>query len=196
MNTHTTTLVFATHNPHKAQEIAQILGPGYRILTLKDIGCLEEIPETADTIEGNALLKARYVKERYGYDCFAEDTGLEVEALAGAPGVHTAHYAGPERDPEANIALLLANLADCRQRRARFRTVIACLFGQREVLIEGVCPGRIATEKRGTAGFGYDPIFIPEGYEQTFAELGEVVKNRISHRAIATEKFRLWLRTA
>ncbi len=196
MTTHTITLVFATHNPNKAREIAQILGPDYRILTLKDIGCAEEIPETEATLEGNALLKARYVKERYGYDCFAEDTGLEVEALGGAPGVHTARYAGESKDPEANMALLLLKLAGHRSRRARFRTIIACAFGEREMLIEGICEGRIATEKRGEGGFGYDPVFIPEGYEQTFAELGEEVKNRISHRAIATEKFRLWLKSA
>jgi len=195
MTTHATTLVFATQNPHKAHEIAQILGSDYHILTLKDIGCAEDIPETEPTLEGNALLKARYVKEHYGYDCFAEDTGLEVEALGGAPGVHTARYAGAAKDTEANLQLLLANLAGHRSRRARFRTVIACLFRGREVLIEGICQGRIATEKRGTGGFGYDPVFIPEGYDQTFAELGETIKNRISHRAIATEKFRLWLRS-
>ncbi len=195
MITHTTTLVFATQNAHKAREVAQILGPEYRILTLKDIGCTEEIEETALTLEGNALLKARYVKQHYGYDCFSEDTGLEVEALGGAPGVHTAHYAGPQRNAEANIALLLANLAGHQLRRARFRTVIACVYGVQEVLIEGICNGRIALEPRGAGGFGYDPIFIPEGYDQTFAELGDGLKNRISHRAVATEKFRLWLKT-
>ncbi len=195
MITHTTTLVFATQNAHKAREVAQILGPEYRILTLKDIGCTEKIEETAPTLEGNALLKARYVKQHYGYDCFSEDTGLEVEALGGAPGVHTAHYAGPQRDAEANIALLLANLAGHQLRRARFRTVIACVYGIQEVLIEGICNGRIALEPRGAGGFGYDPIFIPEGYDQTFAELGDGLKNRISHRAVATEKFRLWLKT-
>ncbi len=196
MTTSPTTLVFATQNAHKAREIAQILGPQYRILTLPDIGCTEEIEETAPTLEANALLKARYVKEHYGYDCFSEDTGLEVDALGGAPGVHTARYAGEAKDPEANIALLLNNLAGHDNRRARFRTVIACIFGQREALIEGVCYGRIAPEKRGTGGFGYDPVFIPDGYEQTFAELGEAVKNQISHRAMATEKFRLWLQNA
>lgn len=187
------TLVFATNNPHKAQEVQQILGPGFAIKTLKDIGCHEDIEETEPTLEGNALLKARYVQEKYGYDCFSEDTGLEVDALHGAPGVHTARYAGEDKSPEANIALLLKNLEGQPNRRARFRTVIALVFDGQETLLEGICEGRIATEKRGYSGFGYDPVFIPEGYEQSFAELGVDVKNRISHRAIATEKFRNWL---
>jgi XTP/dITP diphosphohydrolase len=181
------TLVFATNNAHKAREIEQILGPGYTVKTLKDIGCLEDIPETADTLEGNALIKARYVKEKYGYDCFSEDTGLEVEALGGAPGVHTARYAGDQKNPADNIALLLQNLSDKDDRRAQFRTVIALIRDGREVLYTGVCTGQIADNMRGTGGFGYDPVFIPDGYEQTFAELGEDVKNRISHRAKATQ---------
>lgn len=189
-------LVFATNNAHKAREIEQILGGGFRISTLKDIGCLEEIEETEPTLEGNALLKARYVKDKYGYDCFSEDTGLEVEALDGAPGVHTARFAGEARDPEANIALLLAKLKDNPNRRARFRTVIALVSDDRELLLEGICPGQIALGKRGTNGFGYDPVFIPDGYEDTFAELGEAIKNRISHRALATEKLRLLLVSA
>ncbi len=184
------TLVFATNNAHKAREVEQILGPGFHIKTLKDIGCLEEIEETEPTLEGNALLKAWYVKEKYGYDCFSEDTGLEVEALGGAPGVHTARYAGESRDPDANIAFLLQNLEGKSSRRARFRTIIALLFDGKEILLEGICEGRIATEKQGTMGFGYDPVFMPEGFDQTFAELGDSVKNRISHRAIATEKFK------
>lgn len=187
------TLVFATNNAHKAREVEQILGPGYEIKTLKDIGCLEEIEETEPTLEGNALLKARYVKTNYGYDCFSEDTGLEVEALGGAPGVHTARYAGDDKSPDANIALLLKNLEGKNSRRARFRTIIALLFDGKEMLLEGICDGHIATEKQGTGGFGYDPVFIPEGFEQTFAVLGDEVKNRISHRAIATEKFRSFL---
>lgn len=181
------TLVFATNNAHKAREIEQILGPGYTVKTLKDIGCQEDIPETADTLEGNALIKARYVKEKYGYDCFSEDTGLEVEALGGAPGVHTARYAGDQKNPADNIALLLQNLSDKDDRRAQFRTVIALIRDGREVLYTGVCTGQIADNMRGTGGFGYDPVFIPDGYEQTFAELGEDVKNRISHRAKATQ---------
>lgn len=184
------TLVFATNNPHKAREVEQILGPGFEIKTLKDIGCNEEIEETEPTLEGNALLKARYVKDKYGYDCFSEDTGLEVDALGGAPGVHTARYAGEAKNPEENIALLLRNLEGKSTRRARFRTVIALAYNGQETLLEGVCEGRIALQKQGTGGFGYDPVFIPEGYDQSFAELGESVKNQISHRAIATEKFR------
>lgn len=182
------TLVFATNNPHKAREVEEILGGGFAVKTLKDIGCHEDIQETEATLEGNALLKARYVKERYGYDCFSEDTGLEVEALNGAPGVHTARYSGEARDPESNIALLLHNLSDKENRRARFRTVIALIYDGKEILLEGSCPGRIALAKQGTGGFGYDPVFIPEGYDRTFAELGPEVKNRISHRAIATQK--------
>lgn len=188
------TLVFATNNSHKAREVEQILGQGFEIKTLKDIGCLEDIEETEPTLEGNALLKARYVKTHYGFDCFSEDTGLEVSALGGAPGVHTARYAGESRDPDANIALLLQNLEGKDSRRARFRTIIALLYEGREILLEGICEGRIATEKHGHNGFGYDPVFIPEGFDQTFAELGDEVKNRISHRAIATEKFKTLLR--
>ena len=188
------TLVFATNNAHKAREVEQILGGAYQIRTLKDIGCLEEIEETEDTLEGNALLKARYVRDRYGYDCFSEDTGLEVAALGGAPGVHTARYAGASRDPQANIALLLAELEGQENRQARFRTVIALVRNGEEILLEGICPGRIALEPRGHAGFGYDPVFIPDGYDQPFAELGEEVKNRISHRAQATEKLRVYLK--
>ncbi len=179
------TLVFATNNPHKAQEVEQILGPGFIIKTLKDIGCLEDIEETEPTLEGNALLKARYVKEKYGYDCFSEDTGLEVEALDGAPGVHTARYSGEERDPEENIQLLLKNLEGKSTRKAQFRTVIALLMKDQEILLQGICPGSIATQKQGTGGFGYDPVFIPEGYTDTFAVLGYDVKNKISHRARA-----------
>ena len=185
------TLVFATHNVHKAREVEQILGPGFKIMTLRDIGQVEEIPETADTLEGNALLKARFVREKYGYDCFSEDTGLEVEALDGKPGVHTARYAGEGRDPEDNIRLLLSNLAGQPNRQARFRTIIALVVGETEVLLEGICAGRIALEKQGTGGFGYDPVFMPDGYAQTFAELGEEVKNQISHRAKALEKLRI-----
>ncbi|MFN0034876.1 MAG: non-canonical purine NTP diphosphatase [Saprospiraceae bacterium] len=188
------TLVFATNNPHKAREVEQILGPGFEIKTLKDIGCHEEIEETEPTLEGNALLKARYVREKYGFDCFSEDTGLEVEALGGAPGVHTARYAGEDKNPDANIALLLKNLEGKNSRRARFRTIIALAYDGKETLLEGICTGRIATQKQGTGGFGYDPVFVPDGFDQTFAELGDEVKNRISHRAIATEKFKKMLR--
>lgn len=188
------TLVFATNNAHKTREIEQILGPGFSIKTLKDIGCFEDIEETEATLEGNALLKARYVKEKYGYDCFSEDTGLEVDALDGAPGVHTARYAGEARDREANIALLLKNLEGKHNRRARFRTVIALCQDGKEILLEGICNGRIATEKQGFSDFGYDPVFIPEDYAESFAILGDAVKNRISHRALATEKLLKLLR--
>lgn len=182
------TLVFATNNAHKALEIEQILNGAYAVKTLKDIGCLEDIEETEPTLEGNALLKARYVKDKYGYDCFSEDTGLEVEALDGAPGVITARYAGESKSPEANIALLLKNLEGSANRRARFRTVIALIQDGKETLLEGICNGQIATEKHGTGGFGYDPVFMPEGHTQTFAELGDDIKNTISHRARATQK--------
>ena len=188
------TLVFATNNAHKAREIEHILGADYQIKTLKDIGCTEEIEETEPTLEGNALLKARYVRENFGFDCFSEDTGLEVEALDGAPGVYTARYAGESKDPEANMAHLLQQLSGKANRRAQFRTVIALVLEGEEILLEGVCPGRIALEKLGSGGFGYDPVFIPDGYDNSFAELGEEVKNRISHRAIATEKLRELLR--
>ena len=182
------TLVFATNNPHKAREIEQILGPGFAVKTLRDIGCLEEIEETEPTLEGNALLKARYVKQQYGYDCFSEDTGLEVHALGGAPGVFTARYAGDEKSPEANIALLLKNLEGTADRGAQFRTIIALIVDGKETLLEGICPGSIARQKSGTGGFGYDPVFVPEGYDRTFAELGDDIKNRISHRARATQQ--------
>jgi len=188
-------LVFATNNPHKAREVEHILGGAYTVKTLRDIGCLEDIEETENTLEGNALLKARYVKNNYGYDCFSEDTGLEVEALGGAPGVHTARYAGENRNPDDNISLLLNNLAGKENRQARFRTIIALLRDGQETLLEGICEGRIAREKQGSGGFGYDPVFIPAGYTQTFAELGDEVKNKISHRALATEKLVAFLKT-
>ena len=181
-------LVFATNNPHKAKEVEQILGGKKKIKTLRDIGCLDDIAETEATLEGNALLKARYVKENFGYDCFSEDTGLEVDALGGEPGVHTARYAGEQRNAADNMNLLLRNLAGKDNRNARFRTVIALIFNGKETIMEGICEGRIATEQHGTGGFGYDPVFIPDGYEQTFAELGDDIKNRISHRARATKK--------
>lgn len=188
------TLVFATNNAHKAREIEQILGADYVVKTLKDIGCLEDIEETEDTLEGNALLKARYVQEKYGYDCFSEDTGLEVEALNGAPGVYTARYAGKDKNTDDNINLLLQNLSDQPNRSARFRTIIALLQDGQETLFEGICNGQIATQRHGANGFGYDPVFIPEGYTETFAGLGDAVKNEISHRAKATLKFVAQLR--
>ena len=182
-------LVFATNNAHKLSEIRAIFGDTLHILSLADINCHDDIPETADTLEGNALIKARWVKERYGYDCFADDTGLEVEALDGAPGVHTARYAYPDRhDPEANTQKLLASLKNATNRKAQFRTAIALILNGEEHVFEGVVRGEIATEKRGTEGFGYDPVFIPEDTGRTFAELGTDVKNQISHRALAVAK--------
>lgn len=179
-------IVFATNNAHKLAEIRAILGRDIEILSLADIGCHDVIPETADTLEGNALIKARWVKERYGHDCFADDTGLEVQALGGGPGVHTARYAYPDRhDPVANTRKLLAELSGSDNRAARFRTVIALIQGSEEHLFEGIVEGEIATEERGTEGFGYDPVFVPEQLGQTFAELGVEVKNGISHRARA-----------
>ena len=182
-------LVFATNNAHKLSEIRAIFGDTLHILSLADIDCHDDIPETANTLEENALIKARWVKERYGYDCFADDTGLEVEALNGAPGVHTARYAYPDRhDPEANTQKLLAALKGATNRAAQFRTAIALILNGEEHVFEGVVRGEIAIEKRGTEGFGYDPVFIPEDTGRTFAELGTDVKNKISHRARAVAK--------
>lgn len=179
-------IVFATNNAHKLEEIRAILGEDFQVLGLSDIGCNEDIPETADTLEGNAEIKARYVKEHYGYDCFADDTGLEVDALGGAPGVYSARYAGPGHDSAANVALLLKNLEGKSDRAARFRTVIALVEGDKITLVDGVVEGRIIDELRGDNGFGYDPIFVPEGYDKTFAEMDSKEKNSISHRARAT----------
>ena len=188
-------LVFATNNAHKLDEIRAILGDEIEIVSLADIGCHTDIPETADTLEGNALQKARYVYEHYHCDCFADDTGLEVEALDGAPGVHTARYAYPDRhDPEANTRKLLDALKEKSSRRAQFRTVIALILNDEEHLFDGRVEGSIATEKRGTEGFGYDPVFIPEDSGKTFAELGVEAKNRISHRARAMARLCEFLR--
>ncbi len=187
-------LVFATNNPHKLEEIRAILGSKLEILSLADIGCDADIPETAETLEGNALIKAHYVYDNYKLDCFADDTGLEVDALHGLPGVHTARYAYPDRhDPEANMIKLLEALRENNDRNARFRTVIALIEKGNEHLFEGVVEGVIAREKSGTQGFGYDPVFIPEGNSKTFAELGEDIKNTISHRARAVQKLAEYL---
>ncbi len=180
-------LIFATNNSHKLDEVRNILGDRFTIRSLKDIGCDADIPETADTLEGNALMKARFLYEKYGEDCFADDTGLEVTALGGAPGVHTARYAG-NHDSEANMNKLLAELREKNDRSAQFRTVIALIIKGKEFLFEGIVKGTIATEKAGNGGFGYDPIFIPEGYNVTFSEMGNDSKNHISHRALAVEK--------
>jgi XTP/dITP diphosphohydrolase len=183
------TIVFATNNTHKVEEALAILSGEIRIIGLAEIGCYEDIEETADTLQGNALLKVKYIKAHYGYDCFADDTGLEVEALNNDPGVRSARYAGEGHDSEANIKKLLQALKDQPNRKARFRTVIALLMDGREEFFEGIINGRIIEEKRGLTGFGYDPVFQPDGYDETFAELGMDIKNRISHRAIAMRKF-------
>lgn len=181
-------IVFATNNPHKLEEIRKITDGTIEILSLSDIGCHEEIPETGATLEANALIKAQFVKERYGYDCFADDTGLEVDALGGAPGVYSSRYAGEACNPQENMDKLLRELNGKSDRSARFRTVIALLLDGETLFFEGEVVGRIIEERRGEAGFGYDPVFVPDGYNQTFAELGNDEKNRISHRAIATRK--------
>lgn len=182
-------LVFATNNAHKLEEVSAILGEQIELLSLSDINCHTDIPETADTLEGNALLKSSFVFKNYHLDCFADDTGLEVEALNGAPGVHSARYAeGEGHDAQANMKKLLYNLEGIENRKAQFRTVISLILDEKEYLFEGVIKGEIIKEKRGDSGFGYDPIFLPEGYEQTFAELGNEIKNRISHRALAVNK--------
>lgn len=182
-------LVFATNNAHKLEEVAAILGNQVELLSLNDIGCQTDIPETAETLEGNALLKSSYIYKNYHLDCFADDTGLEVEALNGAPGVYSARYAGGEgHDAQANMFKLLHELEGKENRKAQFRTAISLILNGKEYLFEGVIKGEIIKEKRGDSGFGYDPVFKPEGYDQTFAELGNDIKNQISHRALAVQK--------
>ena len=182
-------LVFATNNAHKLDEIRAILGDKVEILSLNDIDCHADIPETADTLQGNAALKAQYIYENYGLDCFADDTGLEVEALNGAPGIYSARYAGGEgHDSEANMKKLLSEMQDKDNRKARFRTVICLIEGGKEHFFEGIVNGSIIRERKGGAGFGYDPVFMPDGYSETFAEMGNDEKNKISHRAMAVQK--------
>lgn len=203
-------IVFATNNKHKLEEIRSILGEGFEVLSLSDIGCHEDIPETSDTLEGNAMQKAQYVFDKYGYACFADDTGLELEALGGEPGIYSARYAALDgddsisHDSEANMTKLLRKLKGIENRKARFRTVIALInnaplpigeeMGERLQLFEGIVNGSIIKERRGGEGFGYDPIFQPEGYDKTFAELGNEVKNQISHRARAVQKLADYLK--
>lgn len=181
-------LCFATNNANKLKEISAMLGADFKLISLHDISVSEEIPETADTIEGNALQKAVYVLQHYHVSCFADDTGLEVNALAGAPGVYSARYAGDHKNPEANIQLLLKNLSGKTDRSARFKTIICLAEEGSNHLFEGIIKGKIITETRGEGGFGYDPVFVPDGYEQTFAEMPAELKNQISHRAIAFQK--------
>lgn len=182
-------LVFATNNAHKLEEVTHILGDQIELLSLNDINCHTDIPETADTLEGNALLKSSYIYKNYSLNCFADDTGLEVEALNGAPGVYSARYAGGEgHDAQANMLKLLHDLEGIENRKAQFRTAISLILDGKEYLFEGIIKGEIIKEKRGNSGFGYDPIFKPEGYDLTFAELGSEIKNTISHRALAVQK--------
>ena len=182
-------IVFATNNAHKLSEVKAVLGDGYELVTLREVGITEDIPETGATLDENASIKARYVFERTGLDCFADDTGLEVAALNGGPGVHTARYAYPDRhDPKANTLKLLSELNGVADRSARFRTVIALIIDGEEHLFEGIVEGTIPTEERGTEGFGYDPVFAPNELGKTFAEVGPDVKNEVSHRARAVKK--------
>lgn len=186
-------LVFASNNKNKIQEIQALVPNTFQIVSLEDIGCFEDIPETADTIEGNAILKANYVTSNYGYDCFADDTGLEVEALNGAPGVYSARYAGEQKDANDNMDKLLSELKDESNRKANFKTVIALNLNGKQNLFTGIINGKIIEEKIGTNGFGYDPIFVADGYEKTFAELTMEEKSTISHRGIAVKELILFL---
>jgi len=194
-------IVFATNNNNKLREIREILGNKYEIVSLKDIGCDVDIPETSDTLEGNAFIKAKYVYDNYHMNVFADDTGLEVDALNGAPGVYSARYAGGDgHDSDANMAKLLMELGENNNRNARFRTVIALILNNKgsekpEIHeFEGIVEGSILKEKSGNAGFGYDPLFVPKGYNESFAQLGEEIKNKISHRAIAVGKLSEFLK--
>lgn len=187
-------LVFATNNAQKVKEVNDVLGSAFEIVSLQAIGCKEELPETHETIPENALEKARYVYKNYNIDCFSEDSGLEIDALGGEPGVHTAHYSGT-RDVNSNIGLVLEKMAGQDNRQARFRTIIALIIKGQEYLFEGVAEGTILHEKRGTGGFGYDPIFVPQGYDKSFAELSSEVKSTISHRAKATRQLIEFLNT-
>lgn len=186
-------LIFATNNAHKLSEVQAVLGEGWELVTPRMCGVEEDIPETAETLEGNASQKARYLYERTGLDCFADDTGLEVEALGGAPGVHSARYATDGHDFGANNRLLLKNLEGVENRRARFRTVISLIEGGEERLFEGIVEGRIIDRESGSEGFGYDPLFVPDGFDRTFAEMSGEEKNAISHRGRAVRKLVAYL---
>lgn len=186
-------LVFATNNAHKLSEVRAILAPQYEIISLAELNCFDDIPETADTLEGNALLKAQYIFDKFQVNCFADDTGLEVDALNGAPGVYSARYAGEDNNAKNNMEKLLSNLGDNPNRTAHFRTVIALIEEGAVRYFEGQIDGKIAYAPSGSAGFGYDPVFIPDGYLQSFAELGVTEKNKISHRALAVQKLVAYL---
>ena len=187
-------LVFATNNKHKLQEVRDIVGDRVEVLSLADINCYDDIPETADTLQGNALIKARHIYDKYGLDCFADDTGLEVEALGGAPGVYSARYAGEECNSEANMRKLLESLTGKTNRNAQFRTVIALIIEGEERLFNGIVKGTIATEKKGDSGFGYDPVFVPEGHTESFAQMSSEMKNSMSHRFRATQQLGIYLK--
>ena len=186
-------LVFATHNKNKLIEVKALLPHYIELLSLDDIGCTEEIPETADTIEGNAILKAEHVRHRYGYDCFADDTGLEVDALGGEPGVFSARYAGEGKNDQANLTKLLDKLEGKKNRKAQFKTAIALNLNDNQNLFTGICKGEIIAEKRGDQGFGYDPVFVPQGFTKTFAEMSLNEKSEISHRGIAFKELITYL---
>ena len=188
-------LVFATNNKHKLEEISHLLEGTYEIIPLEAIGCHDDIPEDHETLEENALQKARYIKEHFGYDCFADDTGLEIEALNGQPGVYSARYAGPAKDSKANMQKVLDNMQNQANRKACFRTIIALILDGQEYLFEGRVDGEILTEQHGSAGFGYDPIFRPEGFKESFAEMDLDTKNSISHRGRAVSKLVDFLKT-
>ncbi|MDR2469172.1 MAG: non-canonical purine NTP diphosphatase [Tannerella sp.] len=187
------TIVFATNNDHKLKEVRSILIPVVRLIGLPELQYRHALEETADTLEENAMQKARFIRQKFGYDCFADDTGLEVEALGGQPGVYSARYAGEECDSFANVQKLLRNLSDATNRRARFRTVIALILDDEEHLFEGIVNGHIAPAMRGKGGFGYDPVFIPNRHSKTYAEMSESVKNTVSHRAQAVKKLTAFL---
>ena len=187
-------LVFATHNEHKLNEVQRMLPKEITLLTLDEIGCFEDIPETSNTIEGNAIQKALYIKEKYGYDTFADDTGLEVAALDNAPGVYSARYAGEAKDDEANIDLLLANMKGKQERQAQFKTIFALCLGEDLHTFEGIVRGEITHERKGEGGFGYDAVFLPEDYKETFAQMSADEKNRISHRGRALQQLSAFLR--
>ena len=187
-------LVFATNNVNKVKEIQQVIGDSFNLKGLKDIHCHEEVPENQSTLEGNALEKARYIYEKYHYNCFADDTGLEIEALENRPGVYSARYAGEEKDAEVNMNKVLDELSGSMNRNARFRTVIALIIDGREYLFEGSVSGKILTEKKGEKGFGYDPVFQPDGFNLSFAEMELEEKNTISHRAKAVQKLQQFLK--
>jgi XTP/dITP diphosphohydrolase len=188
-------LVFATNNQHKLAELQAIVGTHFKLLSLQDIGCNEEIPEEQDTLEANASQKAFFIYNKYGYNCFADDTGLEIEALNGEPGVFSARYAGEDKNPEANIDKVLGKLAKINNRKARFRTVISLVINGTEHQFEGIVDGEILKERRGSSGFGYDPVFLPDGFSQSFAEMNLQDKNQISHRGRAVAKLAEYLKS-